>query len=228
MVSVHQAIHIAGTNTYKFGPPKGLTLPISNAPADTDWQRWAMLHDGVDYRLYTFKDNSPDTLYQFGWTGQALQYGHKSVPQLTIQDIPQDADTRSFSVTYGEDNYRLYLRQFGHPTQLYQFEWNVAAMAYMPCSGKRFQLQIPGFPPDTDWHRWSILNSGGTTYHLYAAKLGSNHEIYEGSWHSPEDDYGDSDTYNIFTLEGMPPDSNLASLEVLHDGIDYRLYLQTL
>lgn len=228
MTSINQAIYIPGSNTYKFSPTTGPTLSITDAPADTNWPRWAILHDGINYRLYTFKGSSPNTLYQFGWNGEAYQYGYNSEPELTIHDIPEDTDISSVSMTFGESNYRLYFRQLGNPTQLYQFEWDINEMAYVPCPDEVFQLPILGFPADTDWNRWSICNSGEANYHLYTGKLGSSNEIYQGGWTGSAYEYGGNNTYNVLSLENLPSDSNFGSLEVLHDGTDYRLYLQTL
>lgn len=40
------------TGAYRYGYKSISKIVISNAPIDTDWNRWSMLHDGKDYRLY--------------------------------------------------------------------------------------------------------------------------------------------------------------------------------
>ncbi len=131
-------------------------------------------------------------------------------------------------MVHGEGAYRLYLRQLGNPTQLYQFVWDSEANQYTPGPNpESSQLKISGFPDDTDWSRWSMLHDG-ENYRIYAFKLGSNNEIYQGAWNGSEYKYGYNNSYKVLSLKEIPSDSNLASIEMLHDGSDYRLYMQTL
>ena len=46
--SLNQAAYQGG-NIYKFGYRSIPNTKIKNAPVDTDWIRWAMLHDGSTY-----------------------------------------------------------------------------------------------------------------------------------------------------------------------------------
>ena len=228
MNSVNQAVYVPGTQVYQFGTNKGPNLPITGAPADTNWRRWSMLHDGKIYRMYFFKGSTNNTLYQFGWDGSSYKYGHESEPELTVTGIPEDADTSSFSMVYGEGEYRLYFRQLGNPTCLYQFLWDETAGHYAPFSNpESFKLQVSGFPDDTDWSRWSMLNDG-ENYRIYAFKLGSNNEIYQGAWNGSEYEYGYNGSYKVLYLKDTPANSDLASMAMLHDSSDYRLYVQTL
>ncbi|NER34095.1 MAG: hypothetical protein F6J93_08640 [Oscillatoria sp. SIO1A7] len=222
MSSVNQAVYVPGTNIYKFLTDASGNLPITGAPADTNWRRWSMLHDGGDYRMYFFKSHTSNKLYQFGWDGSSYKHGHNSIPELEITGIPDDADTGSFSMLYGEEHYRLYFRQLGNPTQLYQFLWKPGTTTYAPGP----TLKITGFPDDTDWSRWSMLNDGDD-YRIYAFKLGSNSEFYQGAWNGSAYEYGHK-SYKVLTLEGTPSNSNLASMAMLHDGSKYRFYMQAL
>ncbi|HNG61479.1 MAG TPA: hypothetical protein PKZ52_16770, partial [Cellvibrionaceae bacterium] len=78
--SLNQGAYVPGTTTYQYGYNSIPNIQISGAPADTDFKRSAMLHDGSTYRLYFFKKNSTNTLYQFGWNGSVYQYGYNSIP----------------------------------------------------------------------------------------------------------------------------------------------------
>ncbi|MEM1170526.1 MAG: hypothetical protein AAGJ08_15955 [Cyanobacteria bacterium P01_H01_bin.35] len=103
---VHQAIFSREKNLYQFYPEIPL-LPIVGAPSDANWQRWSMLHDGSEYRMYCFKGSTSDTLYQFTWDGNSYRYGHNnSYPKLNITGIPDDADTSSFSMLYGQEHFK--------------------------------------------------------------------------------------------------------------------------
>lgn len=134
------------------------------------------------------------------------------------------ADTSSFSMLYGEEYYRVYLRQLGNPNKLYQFLWDQEAESYVFGD----TLAVSGFPDDTDWSRWSMLNDGND-YRIYAFKLGSNNEFYQGAWNGSEYKYGYySANCQVLTLENTPSNSNLASIAMLHDGSEYRFYMQTL
>ena len=50
-VSLNQAAYVAGS-VYDFGHNSIPNIPFTGAPDDTDYSRWAMLHDGRDYRFY--------------------------------------------------------------------------------------------------------------------------------------------------------------------------------
>ena len=49
--SLNQAAYMPSTATYQFGHNSIANIKIEGAPQDTDWNRWAMLHDGRDYRF---------------------------------------------------------------------------------------------------------------------------------------------------------------------------------
>lgn len=227
MASVNQAAYVSGTSIYRFGHNSIPNIPITGAPSDTDWKRWSMLHDGSAYRLYVFKGSTNNKIYQFAWDGNSYKYGHNSIPELTLTNMPGDADASSFSMLYGENKYRLYLRQLGNPCLLYQFVWVSGTTNYEFGHGSAIpKLQVAGFPADTDWSRWSMLHDGGD-YRLYAFKLGSNSEFYQGAWNGSQYEYG-YNSIKVLSLEGTPSNSNLASMSMLHDNSAYRFYLQTL
>lgn len=227
MSSVNQAAYVPGTTTYRFGFDSIPNIPITGAPGDTNWRRWTMLHDGTAYRMYFFKGSTRDRIYQFAWNGSSYQYGHNSIPELTLTNIPTDADPSSFSMLHSGSYYHLYLRRLGDPTTLYQFLWVPGTTTYQYGRSPAIpQLPVVGFPGDTDWARWSMLHDG-RAYRLYAFKLGSNTQFYQGAWNGSQYQYG-HDSINVLTLDGTPANSNLASMAMLHDGRAYRFYFQTL
>ncbi len=227
MASVNQAAYVDGSTHYQFGHNSIPNIPITGAPADTNWRRWAMLHDGSDYRMYFFKGSTHNTLYQFAWNGSSYQYGHNSIPVLTLTQIPADADTGSFTMLHSGSYYHLYMRQLGNPQRLYQALWVEGSTQYeFGRSPAIAAMDIAGFPADTDWARWSMLHDGHD-FRLYAFKLGSNTRFYQGAWNGSRYQYGHN-SIDVLTLTDMPANSQLADMEMLHDGSAYRLYMQTL
>lgn len=87
-------------------------IPIAGAPADTDWRRWAMLHDGTRFRLYAGTRPDAAALYQFSFDRNAAEYryGYDSIPRMTLQEVPPDADTSSFAMLHDGVDFRFYYR----------------------------------------------------------------------------------------------------------------------
>ncbi len=137
----------ASGDTFQFGFASIPNIKITNAPADTDYNRSAMLHDGTTYRLYFFKEGSSDTIYQFGFNGSTYQYGHNSIAQLRITGKPVDANPEDFAMLHDGSVYRLYMLSYDQ-TKLYQFGWNGSTYQY----GHRSIPSIPitGAPSDAD------------------------------------------------------------------------------
>ncbi len=227
MSSVNQAAYVPGSSDYKFGYNSIPNIPITGAPSDANFRRWSMLHDGSAYRLYVFKGNTNNTIYQFSWDGSSYKYGHNSIPVLTLTNIPADADAGSFSMLHSGGLYHLYMRQLGNPNLLYQALWVSGTTHYeFGVSPAIPSLQVVDFPGDTDWARWSMLHDG-SAFRLYAFKLGSNTEFYQGSWNGSQYKYAHN-SIPVLNLLGTPANSDLASMSMLHDGKAYRFYMQTL
>ena len=110
--SLNQAAFIGNSTDYEFGHNSTPNIPIAGAPSDTDWNRWAMLHDGSVYSLYFFQRGSADTLDQFGFNRRTSRYefGHQSIPTLRIIGAPRDADTSSFAMLHDGKDFRFYFR----------------------------------------------------------------------------------------------------------------------
>jgi len=85
-------------------------IMIYNAPADSDWYRWAMLHDGNNMLLYFFKKETPDEFYQFGLNpgSQSFEYGFPSASLLYLVGIPIRSNTNQFSMLHSGNAYQFY------------------------------------------------------------------------------------------------------------------------
>ena len=228
--SLNQFAYVGGTDNYKFGHNSIANIQITGAPADTNWTRWAMLFDGKDYRLYFFKGSTNDTLYQFAFNtnSRAYEFGFRSIAELKLTGIPADASSDSFAMLHDGTTYRLYLRRLGSPNVLYQFGFNPASSNYEFGHNSIPTIEVTNAPNDTDWSRWGMLHDG-QAYRLYAFQIGSNVEFYQAAFNSGSRNYEFGfNSIPDLDLEGTPVDSNLADMALLHDGRDYRLYLQKL
>lgn len=228
MVSVNQGAWVPGSDNYHYGYNSLPNLPITGAPADANFRRWSVLHDGTLYRLYAFRGSSRDTLYQFAWDGTSYAYGYNSIPVLTLTGVPADADSGSVSLLHSGGAYHAYLRRLGDPGTLYQFVWVPGTATYQWSYGDHAPaLRVTGFPPDTDWSRWSMLHDG-TAYRIYAFHHGCNDRISQGSWNgdAAEYQYGHKSIPQL-NLKDFPDTSDTGRVAMLHDGTDYRFYFQT-
>lgn len=227
--SVNQGAWRPGTNNYEFDYRSIPNIAITDAPADVNLRRWAMLHDGRAYRMYFFKGSSVDTLYQFAWNGSSYEFGHNSIPELNLIGAPADADASSLSMLHSGGNYHAYLRKLGDPETLYQFVWQPGTNKYewnvnpwLP------ELPVTGFPDDVDWSRWQMLHDG-SRYRIYAFRYGSNDQIYQGAWNSSVGAYQYGyRSIDVLDLVGFPSSSDVGRPAMLHDGSNYRFYFQTL
>lgn len=227
---LNQAAYVYGTTQYEFGYNSIGNIKLSGAPEDTDFNRWAMLHDGVDYRLYFFKQNSNNTLYQFAfnWSSMQYEYGYNSIAQLTITGAPTDADAGSFTMLHDGSHYRLYMRGHNNPNRLYQFAFNRNSGNYEYGYNSIPTMDITGAPTDTDWNRWAMLHDG-TTYRLYFGKQNTNDQLYQFAYNSSTRSYQYG--YNsiaTLTLVGIPDGTDTSNFAMLHDTNDYRFYMQSM
>jgi hypothetical protein len=229
MPSVFQFIYAQGTNNYVWPTSPFIPeIPITGAPVDANFRRFAMLHDGEHYRMYFFKGNTRDTLYQFAWNGSSYAYGHDSIPVLTLTNIPADADMDSFGMLHDGSAYRLYVRQLGNPKKLYQAAWVPGTTNYQFGYNSIPQFPVNDFPVDTDYSRWNMLHDG-SAYRIYFMKLGSNTHLYQGSYKASTMEY--KYNYNsipILDLVGTPANSNLAQFAMLFGDSKYHFYFQSL
>ena len=72
--------------------------------------RWAMLHDGLVYRLYLGKTGNDDAIYQFGYNPSSSDYefGYSSIPQLNLADTPDGSNRDDFAMLHDGADYRFY------------------------------------------------------------------------------------------------------------------------
>jgi len=225
--SLNQAAYRSGSNSYIFGHNSIPNMKITGAPSDVNWNRWAMLHDGSNYRLYFFKGSSNNTLYQFAFNPRtsAYEYGFKSIPVLRITGVPRDVDASSFAMLYDGKNYRLYMRQLGSPSTLYQFAFNRRSNHYEYGYNSIRKLKVTGIPSDADWSRWAMLHDG-SHYRFYVMKNSSM--FYQAAFNraTRSYQYGYRSIPRL-TLKKIPYNSNLNNFAMLHDKSDYRLYVLT-
>jgi len=223
--SLNQAAYAGGT-VYDYGHNSVPNIPFTGAPADTDFSRWAMLHDGTTYRLYFFKEGTNDTLYQFGYNAgtQSYEFGFMSISELNITNIPTDADTSSFAMLHDGSVYRLYMRSLTSDTTLYQFGYNSSTQDYEYGHLSIPTLFITMAPVDTDHARWGMLHDG-TNYRLYIGKTGEADTMYQFAYNISSSDY-EWGYVSIpqLNITDMPADSIKTDFAMLHDGSDYRFY----
>jgi len=87
-------------------------LKIYGAPEDSDWHRWAMLHDGLYSRFYLFKQDATDTFYQFSRDNgsQSFEFGSSNGGgTFYLEKIPKGSNTSQFGMFYTGNTYQLYL-----------------------------------------------------------------------------------------------------------------------
>ncbi len=226
--SLNQAAYNTLTATYQYGYKSIANIAITGAPADTDWARWDMLHDGTRYRLYFFKSGTNDKLYQFAFNPATskYEYGFDSIPTLTITGAPSDADPSSFAMLHDGSAYRLYMRS-KTSIAVHQFAFNAATSNYEYGFNSIPKINVTGGPVDADYSRWSMLHDG-TTYRFYAFKQGSNTVFYQWGFNTASSAYEYAfNSLTPITVEGMPANSDATSFSMLHDGTDYRFYFKT-
>lgn len=222
-VSLNQAAWVFNTDTYEFGHNSIPNVSFSGAPADTDYNRSAMLHDGTSYRLYFFKQGTNDTLYQFSWDGATYQYGYNSATPIKIVGAPSDASSNDIAMLHDGTTYRLYMMSHDQK-KVYQFGWDGGVYRYGHNSIP--SIAITGAPSDTDKSRWSMLHDG-EQYRMYFGKGGTSDKLYQFVFNGSSYQYGANSAIPVLTLDSIPPGSNVSEMNMLHDGSDFRLYLLT-
>jgi len=224
--SLNQAAY-AGSGFYDFGYNSTPNLPLSGAPADTDFSRSAMLHDDSNYRLYFFKQGTDNTLYQFAYNSstQSYEFGYNSIDELTITGIPGDADTSSIAMLHDGSTYRLYMRSASNNFTLYQFGYNPATQDYEFGYSSIPVLFITMSPIDADHARWAMAHDG-TRYQLYIGKQNVPDTFYQHAYNPSSGDYeyGYSSTRDVLAVINMPADSIKNNFMMLDDGTNNRFY----
>lgn len=226
--TLRQGVYKPGSGEYEYGYGGAIqNLVISGAPDDTDYSRWAMLHDGTTYRLYFFKKDSNDTLYQFGYNPASAdyEYGYGSIATLKLTNAPADADASSFAMLHDGSKYRLYMRSHSNPAKIHQFVYRTDRATYEYGYGNALPvMNIAGAPADTDFSHWAMLHDG-SAYRYYAFQDGSDDDFYQFSFNPATANYQYG--YNSIaemSIEEMPDTAESGSFAMLHDGSKYRFY----
>ncbi|MEM7698282.1 MAG: hypothetical protein AAF236_07760 [Verrucomicrobiota bacterium] len=226
---LNQGAFVSGSETYQFGHHSIPNIPITGAPADTDWNRSAALHDGSDYRLYFFRSGSRHEIYQFAFNRrtECYEFGYNSIPVLRLRSIPSNASTQSFAMLHDGSTYRLYLQDASDCSLLYQFGFNRSSETYDYGYDSIPQLRVAGIPRDADWSRWMMLHDGND-YRFYVFRANSITEFYQAGYDPRREIYEwGHNSIPVMEAKHFPANSQFAVPIMLHDGIDYRLYFPT-
>lgn len=226
---LHQGAKARDTQDFRFGYNSIPKIQVSGAPADTDWARWAMLHDGEVYRLYAFRQGSDSEIYQFGFNRQTERYewGHRSIKVLRLIGAPANASTAQFAMLHDGSVYRLYLQDEVDPTRLHQFGFDASRESYVYGHMSIKHLRVVGFPPDTDWRRWAMAHDG-SEYRIFIGRRGYRHEFYQAAYEADPQSYrfGHRSAPKA-TMRGFLAAADRSSFAMLHDGADFRVYFQS-
>ena len=229
--SLVQFAYVEDSSEYKFAADNSIPdMKLEGFPVDSDYSRYAMLHDGEAYRVYLFRQNSNDTLYQgaFNPDTETYQFGYNSIPEVKLANAPEGADFSSFAMLFDGENYRLYLRPLGAPVNVIQFVFNDESEAYEYNPAVNPDWPITGTPVDADWNGWGMLHDG-EFYRMYTWKGGTNHtQIYQAAFDEDEGAYvfGFA-SIPVLNIVGTPSASYRSGFAMLYDGENYRFYLQT-
>ncbi|MEM7292300.1 MAG: hypothetical protein AAF420_02735, partial [Pseudomonadota bacterium] len=200
-------------------------IDLDGAPANTDYSRWAMLHDGTRYRLYFFIEGSDTQLHQFAFnpTTNIYEYDFDSVNPINLIGAPADANPESIAMLHDGATYRLYMRGISNPTTLYQFAWNGAAYEYGFNSID--MIPITNAPVGTDLDGWAMLHDGAA-YRLYAYDTSAPDQLFQFSFNGSSYEFGHN-SISVLAITDMPASADRSDFAMLHDGSAYRFYYQT-
>lgn len=207
-----------------YGANATRSIEVVNAPADSDFFRYAMLHDGSTSRLYVFKRETTDTLYQFAFDkiSHKFVYDFKSSRELKLVNVPEDANTNSFVMLHDGAINRLYMQRFGDKTTIYQFGYNTSSGDYEHGYESTPQLSITAAPDDADLDRWAMLHDG-SGYRLYTGKIGKPSAMYQYSFNGSSYEWGyQSIARLVVNLKSQ--DSVNSNFSMLHDGYSYHYF----
>lgn len=220
--ALYQAAYNGSFYEYKYNSIP--IISISNAPEDTDWNRWSILFDGENYRLYFMPIGKSDRLYQFGYNSfsEKYEYGYNSVSIIPIRGLPDDANITNFSILFDGSDYRLYFKS--GQKKLYQCAYNPSigtTGAYEFGFHSKSEITIKNAPLDTDWNNWSMLHDG-EVYRLYFKSSQNNNLLYQFGFDGNSYVYGfQSDP--VIKVEGMPDKNFVKKFNITYDGL-YRYY----
>ncbi|MCE7991929.1 MAG: hypothetical protein HEP71_08110 [Roseivirga sp.] len=183
------------------------SIDVLNAPSDCDWTRWGMLDDRKSTRMYCFKKDTPNQLYQFLLKDGSYVFEEDFT--LSIEGLSAAQNTQKIAMLStpnfeevvgikdkekGEpilpipNNYHVYMQKAGTPEHLYQFILKDKTGSFTPNGITRDWFGLKAFPADTDWNRWTMTYDSNhyqlslPAYVFYAFKKGSNNVLYFGRY----------------------------------------------
>ena len=160
-------------SSYAFGHNSIPVLTLVDMPADADASSFSMLHSGGNYHLYLRRLGDPKTLLQFIWEPGTTTYkwGPGSwLKTLRVTDFPVDTDWSRWQMLHDGNAYRIYAFSYGANNRLYQGSWNSTLGVYQYGFNSINQLDLIGFPPDSDVGRPAMLHDG-RNYRFYFQML---------------------------------------------------------
>jgi hypothetical protein len=160
------------SQSYEYGYKSNEIIPIINLPENTDASSFAILYDGLNYRLY-FKSSLNKTLYQCAYNPQtgpngSYIYGYKSEPEIAIKNAPPDTDWKTWSMLFDGETYRLYFKSKTKKSTLYQFGYDGLNYTFGYQSNPR--IEVIGMPKKEFVKNFNITHDG-TNYRLYNLKI---------------------------------------------------------
>ncbi|MFM7769481.1 MAG: hypothetical protein ACKO8Q_02895 [Bacteroidota bacterium] len=208
---------------YEYGYNSLPKISVTGAPADIDWNRWSILHDGDTYRLYFLPKKRSDVLYQFGFNESTLEYeyGYNSLSEIPILGLPSGTNISNFSILFDGLFYRLYFRSKEN-FSLFQCAYDENNQAYRFGFNSIPEIEIIGAPDDADLNSWTILHDG-LSYRLYFKSVERNNVLYQFSFDGNAYVYGYNSIPEI-SVQKMPKLNYVKKFNITHDGGDYRYY----
>ena len=158
-----------------------VSIEIINAPNDCDWSRWGMLDDRRSTRMYCYKENTDNQLYQFILDGEVYRFEENILLSVTgVSDAQNNKKIAMLSTPNFEEvvgicdkddggnpkegapnlpipqNYHVYMQTADNPTFIDQFLWKEGTRTLQPNGITRPWFNMCAFPEDIDWSRWTM------------------------------------------------------------------------
>lgn len=156
-------------SSYAYGHNSIPLLTLTGAPVDADASSFSMLHEGSHYHAYLRKRGEPTTLYQFIWIPgtSTYQYGAAGyLPSLSVTGFPAGLDWSRWTMLYDANTYRIYTFRNNENNLIQQGSWNPSAGAYQYAFDSIPELNLVGFPANSNFKRAAMLYDGGA-YRFY-------------------------------------------------------------
>lgn len=159
--TLYQFAYNSATEQYEYGFNSIEILRITGAPGDADASSFAMLHDGIDYRLYMRSASNPDLIHQFAFNTATdnYEYGFNSIPSIPVSGFPATADATRWAMVHDGLDFRLYRYDSGGGG-FFQAAYNVDTETYEYGYESIERLDLVGTPSDSDTSSFAMLHDG--------------------------------------------------------------------